>query len=68
VWESISEVALLDRPDGIRWKLTINGILAVCILVMQRPGVYLKLLSNKALFIEKKVCVPSFLQRFTEGY
>jgi hypothetical protein len=27
----------------------------VCILVMQRPGVYLKLLSNKALFIEKKL-------------
>jgi hypothetical protein len=28
-------------------------ILAVCILVMQRPGVCLKLLSNKALFIKK---------------
>jgi hypothetical protein len=26
---------------------------AVCILVMQRPGVSLKLLSNKTLFIEK---------------
>jgi hypothetical protein len=26
VWESISEVALLDRPDGIRWKLTTNGV------------------------------------------
>jgi hypothetical protein len=38
----------------IYFDINFSNLMAMCILVMQRPGIYLKLLSNKAFFIKKK--------------
>jgi hypothetical protein len=54
---SLGEITIAHQMLTLVW--------AVCILVMQRPGVILKLLSNKALFIERKIPYGNLIDQLT---